>query len=210
VNRVNERGIVSLEHVGGGITDSDDPSHLPNHDLVIDPLLPLRIVQTRNDGQVAEKTNVLALPVGKDLGHSRSPLVNPRFDTALEPGGGRKHHSPRSAPFLRQPLDHVRREELRRFDRVTGAEQFRFRVFVGGGILVFSVRMGLFGGWGPLRWGRVGVLRFVAFLFVEEFIEEPMHGGGTTGIAGGCIPLRKATPDQYTSHSPSPTSIPIG
>jgi hypothetical protein len=68
------------------------------------------------------------------------------------------------------------------------AEQFRLRVFVGGGILVFSVRMGLFGGWGPLRRGRVGMLRLVAFLFVEEFIEEPMHGGrsgGTTGIAGG-------------------------
>ena len=32
-----------------------------------------------------------------------------------------------------------------------GAEPFCLRVFVSDGILVFSVCMGLFDGWGPLR-----------------------------------------------------------
>ena len=55
------------------------------------------------------------------------------------------------------------------------------------GILVFSVRIGLFGSWGPFKQGRVGVPRLVVFPVVKEFVEESMHArnnGRTTGIAG--------------------------
>jgi len=55
---------------------------------------------------------------------------------------------------------------------MAGTEPFRFFVFVEGDILVFPVRMGPLGSWGPLRWRRVGVVRIFGFGFAGEFIEE--------------------------------------
>ena len=69
------------------------------------------------------------------------------------------------------------------FDRITGAEPFRFFVFVESGILVFPVCMGLFGGWGPLGWRRGMVVRFLSIAkFVEEFVEEAIHGWCSSGV----------------------------
>jgi len=42
--------------------------------------------------------------------------------------------------------------------------------------------VGPFGSWGPLGRRRVGLVKLVVFVFVEEFIEE-MHGGGYPGVS---------------------------
>ena len=139
MNSVSGGGVVRLELGRGCITYSDDPVHPPNHDLVIDSSLPLDIIQTRNDGQVAEEANAHALLIGNDLGH---PPVNPRLHVAPESWGRRKPHSPWLASFLRQPLDHIRWEVLGRFDRMTGAKQHRFFIIVESGVAVFPVYIG--------------------------------------------------------------------
>jgi len=60
---------------------------------------------------------------------------------------------------------------------MTDREPFRFFVFVESGILVFPVRIGSFGSWGPFRWRCVGVVRPLGFGFAGEFIEETVHDG---------------------------------
>jgi hypothetical protein len=149
---------------------------------VIGPLLPLGIVHARVDASVAEDTNVLALLIGNDLGHPRLSLPIPN-STRLSNLG--KKGASSSAVYI-LPETTFKLEEPRRLERVIGAEPFHFLVFADGGILVPSVRTGLFSDQDPLKRGRVGVPRLV-FPFVEDFIEE-MHGGrsgSTTGIAGG-------------------------
>ena len=168
------------------VTDSDDPFHLPNHDLIIDTLLPLGIVQTCHDGQVAKGASILALLIGNNLCHPCSTLVDPSLYPTLEPGRRREHHPPGFAPFLRQPLDQIRCEEFGLFDRMKGTEAFRFFVFVESGVLVFPVRVGPFGGWGPLRWGRVRVVRLFGFGFGFEFefgeeVDSWCHSGSECG-----------------------------
>ena len=67
---------------------------------------------------------------------------------------------------------------------MTGAEPFRLCVLVESSVLVFPVCMGLFRSWGPLRGRCVRVVGLLGLVFVEEFIEEVMHGGCSGRTAG--------------------------
>ena len=68
---------------------------------------------------------------------------------------------------------------------MAGAEPFRFFIFVESGVLVSPVCAGLFDGWGPLRWRSVRAARLLGFGFVEEAIDETIHGGYSCRIAVG-------------------------
>jgi hypothetical protein len=69
-----ELEVVGGESAGLRRTDSDDPFHTLDHNLIIHARLPLNLVQTGHDREVAQHTDVLTCRSRNNVHYRRAPL----------------------------------------------------------------------------------------------------------------------------------------